>query len=130
MTSLCTLTVPLELSQAHIDVWILFFDRIFQPREVCPVKVEQVQCTGTYCIEISNSCGVQRYLIRFNVQCKATVPSCANNNALARLPNNRINQNCPNWYERRTYPIPIKLPTPVAMHTLSFSRSERGRVER
>ena len=42
----------------------------------------------------------------------------------------RVIGRCACWYEKRTYPIPFKLPTPVTMHTLSFSRSERGHVER
>ena len=56
MTSVCTLTVSLVFSHAHLDVWILLVDRIFQPRQVCPIKVEQIQCTGTYCIKVSIQC--------------------------------------------------------------------------
>ena len=46
----------MELRKIHLDVWILFADHVFQPREVRPVNVEQVQCTGTYCIKISDMC--------------------------------------------------------------------------
>jgi len=67
-TFLWTLTISLELYTTHLDVWILFVDRVFQPREVRPVKVKQVQCTGTYCINISDDCEIFGYPICVDVQ--------------------------------------------------------------
>jgi len=64
------------------------------------------------------------------VYSEGNVPSWANNNALARLRYTSGQSRPLLLVRKRTYPIPVKLPTPVTMHTLSFSRCERGRVER